>query len=96
MAFPVFSFLGKKTKDPTEFGAAATFPATKLVKLSASSDPLVGGASRGLWAATDGTVNLVDAEGNAQTSFPLFKGYNPVSALKVTNLGTITDLWAMY
>lgn len=71
-------------------------PSGDIHKVTKSPEPLPNGICRGLCAGTEGTVNIVDREGNLVANFPLQKGYNPILVSHVLVGGTADNIWALY
>jgi len=68
--------------------------ATTAVLLSASSTAFP--VCRALLVGTAGTANVTFPNGSTASSIPLQAGYNPISIVKLTALGTASNVWALY
>jgi hypothetical protein len=71
-------------------------PARAAYKVTKAASDLSTGTARALLCGTAGTANLVDAEGNVLSNFPLQQGYNPISVKRVSTGGDADDIWALY
>lgn len=72
-------------------------PARKIVAITPSDTlDLPDGVCRALLVGTAGTVDLIDACGNAVASVPLQQGYNPLCVRRVKTGGTASAIFALY
>jgi hypothetical protein len=76
--------------------AQFSFTCGRIVQVAKADSNLPGGRCFALLVGTEGTANLMDAEGNILTGVPLQTGYNPLSVLQVRIGGTASDIWALY
>lgn len=77
-------------------GTDAVVPGRTMVKVTKAVEDLPNGTCRALWVGTEGTANLVDADGNICSDFPLVTGLNPISVRRVATGGSADDIWAIY
>lgn len=97
MGKTMFNFLGKKFKHLASYGFAAIVPSQNVkVIVADDGNDLPDGPCRGIWSGTDGTANIVTADGDDLVDFPLFAGLNPIAVSRVKTGGTATNLFALY
>jgi hypothetical protein len=71
-------------------------PARLIVPVTLADADLPNGVCTALWCGGEGLANLMDAEGNIRTGFPLFTGLNQISARQVRTGTAATNIWALY
>lgn len=83
--------------DFVEYQVGLSSPARKAFKVTkADATDLPNGVCRFLFCGTAGSANLVDAEGNDLSLFPLNAGRNDIRAKQVETGGDADDIWACY
>ena len=87
-ASPVFvwGLSGKKYTDPAEYDVGTLLgPAVKLVALPTNNTAFA--PTRKVWADSNTTADVTDAQGNLCVGFPLFENVElNISLTKITNL----------
>jgi hypothetical protein len=68
----------------------------KVVPVVKANSNLADGVTDGLVCGTAGTANLMMADGEIVTDFPLQQGYNPLRVIQVQTGGTAANIWAGY